>query len=92
MFLRSLPEKLDTEKKEEKSMNLIKIIMNLIKNDQSPQSFRSCSYEHGNFILGVNFRQQRGKRTFPSTLYYMPGLQNLPTTLQSYTNPGSHFF
>ena len=64
-------------------MNLIKVRMNLIKNDQSPQSFRSCLYEHGNFILGVNFRQQRGKRTFPSTLYYM---------LQSYTNPGSHFF
>ena len=79
MFLRSLPEKLDTVgrgKIEKKSMNLIKIRMNLIKNDQSPQSFRSCLYEHGNFILGVNFRQQRGKRTFPSTLYYMPGLQN----------------
>ena len=69
MFLRSLPEKLDTVGRGKKRKKKY-------ENDQSPQSFRSCLYEHGNFILGVNFRQQRGKRTFPSTLYYMPGLQN----------------
>ena len=55
-------------------MNLIKIIMNSLKIIRVLKAF---VFADGDFILGVNFRQQRGKRTFPSTLHYMPGLQNL---------------
>ena len=91
MFLRSLPETLDTagrEKKEKKSMNLIKIRMNLIKNDQSPQSFVLAYMNMGTSYLESILGSKEAKEH---------SLAHCTTclackTLQSYTNPGSHFF